>query len=165
MRTWRASLAAAIIIGTAAVGTGLASGIPAASAAPAAATAPAGHWGGARDVRGAVAKSAAPTAVAEVQAVSCTAPGNCGGGGSVTDAAGLPQGFVLSEHGGTWSAALPATAPQLATSSMIGTVSCGRTGSCVAGGSFTAGGSPFSHGLLVSESNGRWSGGRVGPRA
>ena len=129
MRTWRAALAAAIIIGTATVGTGLASGIPAASAAPRrAATAPAGHWGGARDVRGAVAKSAALTAVAEVQAVSCTAPGNCGGGGSVTDAAGLPQGFVLSEHGGTWSAALPATAPQLATSSMIGTVSCGRTG-------------------------------------
>ncbi|WP_187365979.1 hypothetical protein [Trebonia kvetii] len=48
MRTWQASLAAAIIVGTAAIGTGLASGIPAASAAAAAAhVPPAGHWGGA----------------------------------------------------------------------------------------------------------------------
>ncbi|TVZ04145.1 hypothetical protein EAS64_17255 [Trebonia kvetii] len=100
--------------------------------------------------------------MAEVQAVSRTAPGNCGGGGSVTDAAGLSQGVVLSEHGGTWGAALPATTAQLATSSMVGTVSCGRTGSCVAGGSFMAVG-PFSHALLVSEANGRWSAGREVP--
>jgi hypothetical protein len=163
MRTWLASLAAAIIVGTAAIGTGLASGIPAASGAAAAAhVPPAGHWGGARDVRGGVAKSAGASAVAEVQAVSCTEAGNCGGGGSVTDAAGLSQGVVLSEHGGTWGAALPATTPQLATSSMVGTVSCGRTGSCMAGGSFIADG-PFSHALLVSEANGRWSAGREVP--
>jgi hypothetical protein len=94
--------------------------------------------------------------------VSCTAPGNCGGGGSVTDAAGLSQGFVLSEHGGKWSAARPATTHGFAASSTIGTVSCGRTGSCAAGGSFMADG-PFSHALLVSEANGTWGPGREVP--
>jgi hypothetical protein len=162
MRTWQSGRAAAIIFGLATIGTGLTAGISAAAPAATAATVPAGHWGGARDVRGAVAKSAAASAVAGVQAVSCTAPGNCGGGGSVTDAAGLSQGFVLSEHGGKWSAARSATTHGFATSSTIGTVSCGRTGSCAAGGSFMADG-PFSHALLVSEANGTWGPGREVP--
>jgi hypothetical protein len=75
----------------------------------------------------------------EFQAVSCAAPGNCGGGGNYRDATGTSHSFVVTETGGTWTGAkdVPGSLPAGGKSSEVTTESCPAVGRCTIAGDLT----------------------------
>ena len=96
---------------------------------------------------------------ATVNAISCFSAGNCGAGGSYTDAAGNVQGFVVDEVNGVWGTAIEVVDP----SSMPGTgtfgvnsISCTGPRDCTAVGEDLAT-SGNSAGYAVMETDGTWS--------
>ena len=102
-----------------------------------------GSWSAATEI---TMTSTLGTGGAELSAVSCTSPGNCGaeGAGVYQDTAvhgGLAYiPFEVSETGGTWGT--PSLFPGLATLNvgLIGVpnaISCTATGDCSTGGSYT----------------------------
>jgi Bacterial Ig-like domain (group 3) len=106
---------------------------------------------------------------AEVQAVSCTAAGDCTAAGFYSpggkDASGVDpssDAFVVTETGGTWGNAIevPGTAAlNTGKSASVSAVSCWSPGNCVAAGSYSPGlvdGSVASMGFLVTETKGTW---------
>jgi hypothetical protein len=123
-----------------------------------------GPWTSAIEVPGLAALNAGGRA--EVQSVSCGAPGDCAAVGSYLDASGNLQGFVVSQQGGAWGNAIEV--PGLAALNVAGfaealTVSCGSAGNCSAGGYF------FDHrnhqqAFVVSERNGTWGNAIAVPR-
>jgi hypothetical protein len=151
LRPWLAVLAIAV---GAALMAGGGAAVPA-RAATGGASGPSGHWGPAQAVRGAVAGVATPASVAEVTALSCRSAGNCTGGGSFSDAKGMPQGFVVSAKRDRWGAARQLLGPSDAMSSMVNAVACSGAGNCVAGGSFLGTGQ-FSRAFLAPQVNGSW---------
>ena len=97
-----------------------------------------GVWGAAERVNFAPGVESA-TPDAQVQSVTCTAPGECVAGGRFVDTGGGTQAFVMTMTGGTWGTPIPLSysIPQDATPfARVNEVSCGATGECVAGGSF-----------------------------
>ena len=77
---------------------------------------------------------------AQVDAVTCTAPGACVAGGRFTDGDGDRRAFVATMTGGIWDTAVPLTyvGGENATAyARVNAVSCGASGECVAVGSFT----------------------------
>ena len=100
-----------------------------------------GVWGAADPVVFAPGVESA-TPDAQVDSVTCTAPGECVAGGRFADAGGGIQAFVMAMTGGVWGTATPVTysVPQDATPfARVSSVSCVATGACVAGGLFTDG--------------------------
>jgi hypothetical protein len=98
-----------------------------------------GVWGAADPVVFAPGVESA-TPDAQVDSVTCTAPGECVAGGRFADAGGGIQAFVMAMTGGVWGTATPVTysVPQDATPfARVSSVSCVATGACVAGGLFT----------------------------
>ena len=113
-------------------------------------------WGTAVEVPGTGTLNAGGSA--QVDSVSCASPGNCGAGGSYTDASGNTQAFVASQVNGTWGNAreVPGTAALNAGGfAQVDSVSCASAGNCSAGGSY-ADASDNTQAFVVSEVNGTW---------
>ncbi len=92
-----------------------------------------GAWGLATAVRGLLTLSRSE--VAEINSVSCGAPGSCVAAGD----AGRDQGFTVTERNGVWGKAIPI--PGLAALNRgqqpgVETVSCASTGNCAVGGAY-----------------------------
>jgi Bacterial Ig-like domain (group 3) len=129
-----------------------------ATARPAAAgqAVPSGHWGAVHGVRGAVALLAGDGAA--LNAVSCSARGECTAGGSFggTSPDGNDLGFVADERHGVWGAAIQLPSVNPATGdSVVESVSCASPGNCAAVGESSPDLSN-AHTFVVSETGGRW---------
>jgi len=99
-----------------------------------------GKWGRAVEVPGTAKLNAGGDA--DVDSVSCAAPGSCTAGGFYTDRAGHLQAFVASQVKGKWDTALevPGTAELNAGGQAgVNSLSCAAPGSCTAGGFYTDG--------------------------
>ena len=97
---------------------------------------------------------------ANINSVSCPAPGDCSAGGYYTDASsGHQQPLVVTETSGTWgsaqevpgSAALNVGGP----GSVILSVSCAAPGDCSAGGYYSDA-SGHEQAFVVTQTNGTW---------
>jgi hypothetical protein len=140
-----------------------------------------GTWGTAVDTPGVDPLNKAHAA--EVTSLSCTAKGDCTGGGyytiagQYTETQTVQNGFVIDERNGVWSTARPvpglpvkntSTADSVAT---VLSVSCASPGNCVAGGSYTPNASGGTSGdteaadeaFTVAEKNGVWQAARLIP--
>ena len=94
-----------------------------------------------------------------ITSVSCTAPGNCGAGGSYSDASGASQALVVSQVNGVWRPAIevPGTkALNKGGNATVNKVSCPSAGSCTAVGAFAVGPFPRQQAFVVREVNGTW---------
>jgi hypothetical protein len=101
---------------------------------------------------------------ADINSVSCWAPGQCSAGGSYTAAGVWPAGathgvpphqeaFLLSETNGIWGTAEPvpgAARLNAGGEAGISSVSCTSTGACSAGGGYASGDRAL-HALVVAE--------------
>jgi hypothetical protein len=93
-----------------------------------------GSWGPAKEVAAALNTGGD----AQINSVSCAAPGNCSAGGFYADLNGGIHAFVVNETNGTWG-----TATQVAANlsprggSAVNSVSCAAAGNCSAGGRYT----------------------------
>ncbi|HEX9553820.1 MAG TPA: hypothetical protein VF983_11500 [Streptosporangiaceae bacterium] len=124
---------------------------------PAAAVRAAGLWGRAIEVPGLGALNKGRNA--DVNSVSCAAPGSCAAVGGYTDGGGHRQGFVVSEVNGVWGRAVEV--PGLGFLNMgghagVNSVSCGSAGSCAAVGDYADGGR-HQQGFVAVKENGGWS--------
>ena len=96
-----------------------------------------------------------------LNAVSCSAPGNCTAVGTFLDASGDDQGLLLTETNGTWGPGVQASLPADAAADLSGdgvtlsAVSCSAPGDCTAVGSYPDG-SGDEQGLLLTETGGTW---------
>jgi hypothetical protein len=98
-----------------------------------------GHWQEAIEVPGTLMLNTGRPA--SVTSVSCTAPGNCGAGGSYMQDGLGQQAFVATEVNGTWRAAIavPGSAAlnQGGSTPDLAAVSCGAAGNCSAVSGYT----------------------------
>jgi hypothetical protein len=116
-----------------------------------------GRWGTAIEVPETAALNKGGSA--KITSVSCTAPGECGAGGSYADGANLLQAFVVDEKSGRWGAAtvLPGSeALNKGGAAWVTTVSCAKPGECAAGGSYTDA-DFYIQAFIVSEQAGQWT--------
>ncbi len=113
-----------------------------------------GAWGKAIEVPGSAALNVGKQA--EVESISCAAPGNCLAGGYYTDVLGGSQAFVVTEKSGAWGNAIEvpgSAALNKDEDAEVESVSCAAPGNCSAGGDYAdAGGQAF----VVTEKNGIW---------
>jgi hypothetical protein len=87
--------------------------------------------------------------------VSCVSASQCAAVGYYTDASGNLQGLLLTEAGGSWTAAeAPLPAASDGTVELRG-VSCASASQCVAAGDAYMSG--VQEGLLLTDSNGSWT--------
>ena len=114
-----------------------------------------GSWSKAREVPGSSGLNKGGNA--QLSTLSCSSPGNCGGGGYYADRSGYGQAFVISETKGTWGTALevPGTAALNGLNALIAAISCPSAGNCGAGGMYTLF-SGHSQAFVVSEVKGHW---------
>jgi hypothetical protein len=99
---------------------------------------------------------------AELSFVSCSAPGECAGGGFYVDGAGHFQAFVVDERSGVWGVAreVPGSAALNAGGNLVlNAISCASPGNCAAGGSYSAAGTsgPVADVFVASEAQGTWA--------
>jgi hypothetical protein len=161
-RLSRAAVAAAgLALAAAVVPAGAVPAVAAAGAAAARSAAPSGTWGTATPVPGLAALNTGRNA--QISSMSCASPGNCGGGGDYTDAAGNFQAFVVSQAHGRWGTAQPV--PGLAALNTGGDaavghdqLSCGSAGNCSAAGDYAVSTGQFSdvRAFVVSQAGGQW---------
>jgi hypothetical protein len=123
-----------------------------------------GPWTSAIEVPGLAALNASGRA--EVQSVSCGAPGSCVAVGSYLDGSDHLRGFLVSQQDGAWGNAIEV--PGLATLSAAGfaealTVSCGSADDCAAGGYFFDRPN-HQQAFVISEQNGVWGNAIAVPR-
>jgi hypothetical protein len=126
-----------------------------------------GTWGSAIEVPGTARLNVHDGA--QVNAISCASPGNCGAGGIYADkrqsgALTNGQAFVASEVRGTWHTATEV--PGIASlnkgdDAYLTSIACPTAGNCTAGGSYSSyahGGQPlYDQAFVVSQSAGRWA--------
>lgn len=126
-----------------------------------------GHWGTALEVPGTARLNTAGSA--DISAISCPSPGNCGAGGAYDN--GEQSGdftngeaFTVSESGGSWhpAAELPGIGSlNKGDDASILSISCPSPGNCGAGGRYstqTREGRPTSdEAFAASETRGNWS--------
>ncbi len=115
-----------------------------------------GRWQKATEVPGTAALNAG--GFAEIESVSCAAPGSCAAAGYYVDGSDHGQAFVVTETKGRWSKAIevPGTAAlNVGGNALVYSVSCAAVGSCAAGGYFQDGSGHF-HPFVVTETRGRW---------
>ncbi len=99
---------------------------------------------------------------AELQQVSCPSAGSCVAVGDYEDSSHVQQGMVVTQSGGTWTAAkvtLPSGAaadPQVEFDGLT----CPSAGNCVAVG-FYGDGAGEQQGLILTEANGSWTSDKV----
>jgi PASTA domain len=123
-----------------------------------------GSW--ATGVKAILPASADPTDQVELDAVSCSAAGDCAAVGGYVDHLGNIQGLLLTETASEWSGGVEAALPANATATApeqdaaLFSVSCASTGNCSAVGSYDVYsnrlGSYTQQGLLLTETAGTW---------
>ncbi len=105
-----------------------------------------------------------PTDAARSQAYglvasACASAGNCAAGGFYTNSSFQPQGLLLSENNGSWSASELAFAAGSGFTSgskpLVTSVACASAGNCVAAGYYFDAMNE-QEGFLVSETSGSW---------
>ena len=133
---------------------------PAATAAAvrvagAAPVAPGGTWGTAALVPGSTTLNNG--GFANVNSISCTAPGDCAVAGSYADSSLDNQAFVADEKAGTWRTAreVPGTAALNKFSANALSVSCASAGNCAVGGFYEEAGQD-SEAFVATEVHGVW---------
>ena len=111
-----------------------------------------GTWGLAEEVPGTGGLNTQGSAA--VQAVSCSAAGDCVAGGFYTTKAAT-EGFLATQRNGRWSKAFKVPGRLVAQGSNVSAVSCPSTGNCTAAGSYvnSAGGQDA---FVVDQHKGRW---------
>jgi hypothetical protein len=109
-----------------------------------------GSWGLAKEVAAALNTGGD----AQINSVSCAAPGNCSAGGTYIDNGGGQHVFVVNETNGTWGKATQ-VATGLNTNGYLNSVSCAAAGNCSAGGLYVDLGGGI-HAFVVNETNGIW---------
>jgi hypothetical protein len=112
-----------------------------------------GQWGTAREVPGLGALGTG--VLAAVLSVSCATAGNCAAGGFYNDKS---QGFVASQHNGSWGRAIAVPGLGRLNAGLLAwvlSVSCGSAGGCAAGGFYTNGAGQ-QQAFVVSQDNGIW---------
>jgi hypothetical protein len=123
-----------------------------------------GRWGTARVVPGTPALNTGGSA--QINSISCSAPGDCGAGGYYTDASGDLQAFVATETGGTWHSGreVPGTAAldRASPGAEILSVSCASAGNCSGGGFYTDA-SGHQQAFVVTQTGGTWHSAREVP--
>lgn len=116
-----------------------------------------GIWGTAQKVRG-IPIFTGQTQEANVDSVSCGAPGDCTAGGSYSPSSksGRNQAFIVSEKNGAWGPAKQVAAA-LSTGGYanVESVSCPTAGNCAAVG-WASKASGYQQGFAVSQTNGTW---------
>jgi hypothetical protein len=104
-------------------------------------------------------------AYAQVSAVSCTSPGNCGAGGIYTDGHYNNTAFVVSRKDETWESSLRLGGVNgLSPGPSVGIdqISCSTAGNCGAGGFYTDA-DGRQQAFVVGEINGKWAAGEAVP--
>jgi hypothetical protein len=99
-----------------------------------------------------------------LQAVSCSSPGNCTAVGTYRRGAHTAAAVLLTETDGTWATGIPAPLPAnsatrqvtLATRVYLNSVSCSAPGDCTAVGDYVARGG-HQEGLLLTQADGSWT--------
>jgi hypothetical protein len=117
-----------------------------------------GTWGAPRQELGLDSISSPAPVGANLNSVSCVAPGDCTAGGSFRADATHRVAFLISETSGTWGAArlVPGLdALDLARQSQVSSVSCAGPADCAAVGTYTAS-TGKSHAFAVDEADGTW---------
>lgn len=119
-----------------------------------------GGWAKAEEVPGTATLNVGSivNTAAQVNALSCPSPGDCGAGGYYADKKGDQQVFVDSQSHGTWgqAAEVPgAGALNAGGLADLTALSCGSAGNCAAGG-YYADRALHDHAYVVSESRGTW---------
>jgi len=116
-----------------------------------------GTWGTAEEVPGTAALNT--NGLAQVNSVSCAAPGDCSAGGLYLDAAFNEGAFIVNETNGTWGAAeeVPGIAALSKGSpgATVASVSCAGPLICSAGGFYSDSGNNH-QAFVVNERNGIW---------
>jgi hypothetical protein len=131
-----AAAAAVLVAGTASVASG-------------------GSWGTAALIPGSTALNKG--GFANVNSISCVAPGDCAAAGSYADSSLDNQAFVADEVAGTWQRAreVPGTAALNMFSANALSVSCASAGNCAVGG-FYENADQDSQAFVASEVHGIW---------
>lgn len=123
-----------------------------------------GVWGASQ--RAPLPKYAKSNFITQLDAVSCTSPGNCVAVGQFVDTSPARRAMIDTESGGAWSssqvAPLPTDAERNPWAGLFG-VKCFVGGNCVAVGVYQ--GPNGGQGLIDTESNGLWSSTRRAPLA
>jgi hypothetical protein len=115
-----------------------------------------GTWGTAIEVPGTAGRNGG--GYAQVNSVSCAAPGDCSAGGEYTGKTPATQAFVVNQTGGTWGTAVevPGTAALNKRGlAQVNSVSCATPGNCSAGG-FYQDAAYNSQAFVVNETGGSW---------
>lgn len=115
-----------------------------------------GHWAKATPVRNYLHLNVGDDG--EVQAISCSEPGDCTLGGDYLDVNDQFQAFLATETGGHWAKAeeVPGIGNLNAGGhSNVNAVSCRRVGYCTAAGSTERSAGVYTA-FVISESNGKW---------
>lgn len=97
-------------------------------------------------------------AAAQVSAISCSSPGDCGAGGIYTDAAGHQQVWVADEAQGAWDSAAEIPGAGLlnaGTTADFNGISCPSSGNCTAVGDYTDE-SGHLQAFVADEKSGTW---------
>ena len=112
-----------------------------------------GRWGRAIEVPGSARLNRAGEA--EIDTVSCAAPGDCSAGGDYGRSANSEQAFVVTQSRGRWGRAIEvpgSAALNVGGLAEVESVSCAAPGRCSAAGSYSYGkGGVDSEGFVVTE--------------
>jgi hypothetical protein len=112
-----------------------------------------GRWGRAIEVPGSARLNRGGEA--EIDTVSCSAPGDCSAGGDYAKSANSEQAFVVTESQGRWGSAMEVPgsgALNVGGLAEVESVSCAAPGQCSAAGSYSYGkGGVDSEGFVVTE--------------
>jgi hypothetical protein len=99
--------------------------------------------------------------IATLDAVACTGPGSCVGGGSYQAKSGALEPMVVAEAGGGWKRAqelsLPANAFAANPDAAVASIACTGAGSCVAVGGYASDSDGHSHAFTAAETRGVWA--------
>ena len=116
-----------------------------------------GRWGHAIEVPGVAALGSGE--YAEVNSVSCGAPGACVAGGDYSGVHHHVHAFVVAETRGRWSKAMRVRGTTALNrgpgDARVNSVSCGAPGDCVVGGRYTDGSGNY-QAFVESLTNGHW---------
>ena len=118
-----------------------------------------GSWGNAIEVPGTADLNSGWHA--EVNSISCAAPGDCAAGGYYRDSHGRYQGFVVDETNGRWGKAIKVANTTVPRGYVVfdipgvDSISCAAPGECAAGGYYYDREDNLRD-FVVSETNGSW---------
>jgi prepilin-type N-terminal cleavage/methylation domain-containing protein len=92
----------------------------------------------------------------QINAISCTSPGDCVAGGFYEPASGQAQAFIDVETSNSWAAPTEIAASlNVGAAATVSSVSCPSLGNCAVGGQYATGPSTF-HAFVDDEVSGNW---------